>query len=103
MYIKQALFDDIGLFDDENFPRGYGEENDFCMRAFHADWAPMLSRPRVPGLVSLVIPTFNRVGLIEKFLRSIIVLTERRSKAQTALLFGQLGSPGIAVHSHLTR
>ena len=38
MYIKQGVFDDIGLFDDENFPRGYGEENDFCMRALHKGW-----------------------------------------------------------------
>lgn len=38
MYIKKAVFDDIGLFDGKNFPRGYGEENDFCMRALHAGW-----------------------------------------------------------------
>lgn len=38
MYIKQGVFADIGLFDGENFPRGYGEENDFCMRAGYAGW-----------------------------------------------------------------
>lgn len=38
MYIKQAVFDDIGMFDADNFARGYGEENDFCMRAGHAGW-----------------------------------------------------------------
>lgn len=38
MYIKQAVFTDIGHFDEENFPRGYGEENDFCMRALHSGW-----------------------------------------------------------------
>lgn len=38
MYIRAALFDDIGLFDEASYPRGYGEENDFCMRALHAGW-----------------------------------------------------------------
>lgn len=38
MYIKRAVIDDIGLFDAEAFPRGYGEENDFCMRALRKGW-----------------------------------------------------------------
>lgn len=33
MYITRAAIDAVGLFDEEAFPRGYGEENDFCMRA----------------------------------------------------------------------
>lgn len=33
MYIKRDLIEEIGLFDEVNFPRGYGEENDFCCRA----------------------------------------------------------------------
>ena len=28
--------DKIGYFDDVNFPRGYGEENDYCFRATDA-------------------------------------------------------------------
>lgn len=32
MYVKRAAFDEIGVFDDETFGRGYCEENDFCMR-----------------------------------------------------------------------
>ncbi|MCA0998669.1 glycosyltransferase [Alloyangia pacifica] len=38
LYISARLIEHIGLFDDENFPRGYGEENDFCMRAMQAGW-----------------------------------------------------------------
>ena len=34
--VKRAVFDTIGLFDEESFPRGYGEENDFCFRAVDA-------------------------------------------------------------------
>ena len=31
--IHRAVLDRIGFFDVENFPRGYGEEDDFCLRA----------------------------------------------------------------------
>ena len=32
LYIKSQAFEEVGYFDEVNFPRGYGEENDFCMR-----------------------------------------------------------------------
>lgn len=33
MYIKRTVIDEIGIFDDITFEKGYGEENDFCYRA----------------------------------------------------------------------
>lgn len=33
MYVRRDCLDMVGLMDAEAFPRGYGEENDFCMRA----------------------------------------------------------------------
>lgn len=36
MFIRRALLNRIGLFDAETFGLGYGEENDFCMRAVQA-------------------------------------------------------------------
>ncbi|MBA8818992.1 GT2 family glycosyltransferase/glycosyltransferase involved in cell wall biosynthesis [Ochrobactrum sp. P6BSIII] len=38
LFIKRACIDEVGNLDSEAFPRGYGEENDFCMRALHAGW-----------------------------------------------------------------
>jgi len=38
LYIRRALLDDIGFFDEEQFGGGYGEENDFCMRALARGW-----------------------------------------------------------------
>lgn len=38
MYIRRETLDEIGHFDAETFGRGYGEENDFCMRASAAGW-----------------------------------------------------------------
>ncbi len=34
--VKRAVLDTVGQFDEESFPRGYGEENDFCLRAIDA-------------------------------------------------------------------
>ena len=38
MYIRRAALQAVGLFDVENFGKGYGEENDFCIRAENAGW-----------------------------------------------------------------
>ena len=38
IYIRREVFNAIGTFDEVAFPRGYGEENDFCMRAVRAGW-----------------------------------------------------------------
>ncbi|HEV7919338.1 MAG TPA: glycosyltransferase [Thermoanaerobaculia bacterium] len=38
LYIRRALLDDIGYFDAERFGLGYGEENDFCLRAIARGW-----------------------------------------------------------------
>jgi GT2 family glycosyltransferase len=43
MYIRRACLDAVGPFDDERFGRGYGEENDFCMRAAHAGWRNVIA------------------------------------------------------------
>lgn len=38
MYIRRDSLQAVGLFDVENFGKGYGEENDFCRRAAEAGW-----------------------------------------------------------------
>lgn len=38
MYVKREVIDTVGLLDEETFGRGYGEENDFCMRAIKKGW-----------------------------------------------------------------
>lgn len=35
---KRRLLDEVGLFDEATFGRGYGEENDLCLRAAAAGW-----------------------------------------------------------------
>ena len=36
--IKRRVIEAIGLLDEEAFPQGYGEENDYCFRAVNAGW-----------------------------------------------------------------
>ena len=38
LLICREVIEDIGLFDEEMFGRGYGEENDYCLRARKAGW-----------------------------------------------------------------
>lgn len=38
MAVRRACLDQVGAFDQERFGRGYGEENDFCLRAAAAGW-----------------------------------------------------------------
>jgi len=42
MFINRACLDAVGALDAEAFPRGYGEENDFCMRAGRAGWRHLI-------------------------------------------------------------
>lgn len=37
-FIRRKALDEIGDFDAQKFPRGYGEENDLCMRALRHGW-----------------------------------------------------------------
>ena len=38
LYLRRVALHDVGLFDEESFPQGYGEENDFCFRALKRGW-----------------------------------------------------------------
>ncbi|MGB6087414.1 glycosyltransferase family 2 protein, partial [Parvibaculum sp.] len=39
MYVRRDCLDEVGLLDANAFPRGYGEENDLCMRAVRKGWS----------------------------------------------------------------
>ena len=42
MYIKREALRNVGFFDEGNFGRGYGEENDFCMRVVKKGYVNIL-------------------------------------------------------------
>ncbi len=43
MYIRRTCLDEVGYFDEQRFGRGYGEENDFCLRARAGGWRSVLT------------------------------------------------------------
>ena len=47
MYIRRACLDAVGLFRADLFAQGYGEENDFCLRARHLGWRHVAATGRV--------------------------------------------------------
>src|SRR5690606_15934180 len=42
LYMRRDGIDELGGFDEEKYPRGYGEENDFCMRAYRGGWSNLI-------------------------------------------------------------
>lgn len=43
LFIRRDCLDDIGSFDEATFGKGYGEENDFCLRASLRGWTHVLA------------------------------------------------------------
>lgn len=43
MYINRECLDEVGLFDERAFGKGYGEENDFCQRAINKGWRNIIA------------------------------------------------------------
>lgn len=43
VYIRRACLARVGMFDADRFGRGYGEENDFSLRAVKAGWRSVLA------------------------------------------------------------
>ena len=43
MYIRRQCISDVGMFRTEVFGKGYGEENDFCMRSLYKGWEHVLA------------------------------------------------------------
>ncbi len=43
LLIQKQMINEIGYFDEDNFGVGYGEENDYCIRARQAGWKLVLA------------------------------------------------------------
>ena len=43
MYIRRDCLSEVGLFDENAFGKGYGEENDFCLKASKLKWHHLLA------------------------------------------------------------
>ena len=41
LYVRRQCLQQVGFFDSDSFGQGYGEENDFCVRAQEAGWTSL--------------------------------------------------------------
>lgn len=74
MYIRRDCLREMGLFDVANFGTGYGEENDFCMRATKAGWRNVLCADTFVYHVGGVSFGANQVALREAGMATLLRL-----------------------------
>ena len=113
MYIRRECLEAVGVFRDDVFAQGYGEENDFCIRAHQLGWrhvavpgayvahmsgasfgattGPLLARNLAvlerlhPGYGS-AITAFHTLDPLAPFRRRLDTLRWREARKQRALL-----------------
>jgi GT2 family glycosyltransferase len=115
MYIRRDCLQAVGGFDEETFGRGYGEENDFCLRATAAGWHHVLAcdtfvfhagetsfgkdspeRARAWSLVTARYPHY--AATVARHIEADEAATSRF--AATAALFRHAAEPTILVVMH---
>lgn len=115
MFIKRSCLVDVGMFDEKTFGLGYGEENDFCLRAMEKGWTHLLALDTYvyhKGEVSFgkVSPSRDKalVRLLKKFPNYLQLIGEYGALdparthrfAVTAELFEGTGRPLVLLISH---
>jgi GT2 family glycosyltransferase/glycosyltransferase involved in cell wall biosynthesis len=115
MYIRRDCLEAVGGFDEATFGRGYGEENDFCLRATAAGWQHVLAcdtfvfhagetsfgkdspeRARAWSLLTARSPHY--AAAVARHIEADEAATSRF--AATAALFHQAAEPTILVIMH---
>lgn len=89
MFIRRALINECGVFDHEGFPRGYGEENDFCMRAGKAGWKHLIS----PWSFVFHVRTASFKGEKNKLVQSGVAEVTRRYPEYASLVKRSFAAP----------
>lgn len=72
MYLRRAALSQLGMFDEELFGRGYGEENDFCRRAAKEGWRNLLCADVFVFHCGSVSFGSDRFGLMEQGARNLL-------------------------------
>jgi GT2 family glycosyltransferase/glycosyltransferase involved in cell wall biosynthesis len=116
MYIRRAALDQVGGFDEQAFGHGYGEENDFCLRAAQHGWTHRLAcdtfvyhegsvsfgaakdmrLAKAMAVLSDRHPQYTRI--VDRHVRTDAVAPYRF--AVTAALFRRMGLPVLLMLTH---
>lgn len=125
MFVRRACLAQVGAFDEQLFGRGYGEENDFCMRASAHGWRHVIAGDvyvlhrngtsfgttrngwmarnetvldqRHPGYKPLV-DAFHKAQPLAPLRRQIDIAVLRDNKRPIALLISLALAGGVAKH-----
>ncbi|WP_459677999.1 glycosyltransferase [Acidisoma sp. 7E03] len=74
LYVRHACLAETGLLRDDVFAQGYGEENDFCMRATHLGWRHVAATGVYVGHIEGQSFANAKADLIRRNLRTLNVL-----------------------------
>jgi GT2 family glycosyltransferase len=84
LYVRRGCLDAVGPFDEAAFPRGYGEENDFCRRAAALGWRHLAAVDTFVKHLGSTSFGEERAGLVSRALKTI----ETRHPGYEALIAG---------------
>lgn len=111
MAVSRTAINELGLFDEATFGRGYGEENDFCRRAATAGWrnvlcedafvvhmggksfAPLGLKPGEETMSRLLQKHPDYAGLVAEWIERD-PLAEQRNAIVMAFQSGKIEAPG---------
>lgn len=71
LYVRRTALRDVGDFDAERFARGYGEENDFCLRARDRGYQHVLAADVFVGHEGGTSFAASRQALIERAMQTL--------------------------------
>ena len=92
MYIRRECLDATGLFREDVFAQGYGEENDFCMRARRLGWRHVA----VPGVFVAHVGGASFGGAREHLQKRNIEVVERLHPGYRALVAAHVRADPLA-------
>ena len=92
MYIRRECLDATGLFREDVFAQGYGEENDFCMRARRLGWRHVA----VPGVFVAHVGGASFGGARTQLLRRNLAVLERLHPGYGALVAAHVRADPLA-------
>ena len=71
--VKRNVFEQVGLFDEQSFPHGYGEENDFCFRVSDAGFdLAVLTSTYIYHAKSKSYASDERVRLMDEGMKALV-------------------------------
>jgi GT2 family glycosyltransferase len=92
MYIRRDCLDQVGLLREDVFAQGYGEENDFCLRARHLGWRHVAA----PGVFVGHVGGVSFGAARQRLLARNLAILNRLHPGYDALIADDTAGPSLA-------